>query len=232
MAELPQDQLPEGDPHGSAPPECELPKVVGELEVGDATSKPSQLEATRVETLFVQHTDELRRFLRGVLRNVDAAEDALQNTFAKVIEHGHTARDASIRAWLFRVAMNEALLIRRRQQVDQKALERRATGRRATGRQATGRQATERASGSSQASVESRASHESPESGLIHLETVRQVRDALQKLPEEQRRVVTMRMHEEKTFAAIAAELEVPLGTVLSRMQAALKKLKQTLDGV
>ena len=40
-----------------------------------------------------------------------------------------------------------------------------------------------------------------------------------------------MRMHEEKTFATIADELGVPLGTVLSRMQAALKKLRQRLDG-
>lgn len=226
MAELPHDKLPhsvppdsdrpDSDRPDSDPPDCELPKVVGETEIGETTGQPGRLEAARVRALYVQHADELRRFLRGVLRNVDAAEDALQNTFAKAIEHGHTARDASLRAWLFRVAMNEALLVRRRQQIDQKALELRAT---------------EKSSGTSQGSVENRASHESPESGLIHLETVRQVRDALQKLPEEQRRVVTMRMHEEKTFAAIAAELGIPLGTVLSRMQAALKKLRQVLDG-
>lgn len=215
VAELPQDKLPH-ESYPPAPPESELPKVVGESESDCVAARPIRLDTTRVESLLVQHAGELRRFLRGVLRNVDAAEDALQNTFAKAIEHGHTARDASLRAWLFRVAMNEAMVVRRRQQIDQKALERRAT---------------EQSSGTSQGSVENRASHESPESGLIHLETVRQVRDALLMLPEEQRRVVAMRMHEEKTFAAIAAELSVPLGTVLSRMQAALKKLKQTLDG-
>jgi len=56
------------------------------------------------------------------------------------------------------------------------------------------------------------------------------VRDALQSLPEEQRRIVKMRIYEEKTFAAIAAELDLPLGTVLGRMRSARQRLAQKLQ--
>ncbi|MCA9247413.1 MAG: hypothetical protein KDA42_09870, partial [Planctomycetales bacterium] len=48
-------------------------------------------------------------------------------------------------------------------------------------------------------------------------------------LPSEQREVVRMRIYEEKKFAEIAAELELPLGTVLTRMRLALKKLEAAL---
>jgi DNA-directed RNA polymerase specialized sigma24 family protein len=48
-------------------------------------------------------------------------------------------------------------------------------------------------------------------------------------LPPEQRQVVQMRMYEQKKFITISQELGLPLGTVLTRMQAALKKLRGKL---
>jgi DNA-directed RNA polymerase specialized sigma24 family protein len=39
-----------------------------------------------------------------------------------------------------------------------------------------------------------------------------------------------MRIYEQKKFATIAEELGLPLGTVLTRMQSALKKLRQRLS--
>ena len=48
-------------------------------------------------------------------------------------------------------------------------------------------------------------------------------------LPVEQQIVVRMRIDEGKTFAIIASELNVPLGTVLTRMRLAIKKLQAQL---
>ena len=56
---------------------------------------------------------------------------------------------------------------------------------------------------------------------LLRLESVQSVREALEELPPEQRQVVRMRIYEEKTFATIAKELKIPLGTALGRMRAA-----------
>ena len=66
---------------------------------------------------------------------------------------------------------------------------------------------------------------------LVREETVRAVRAAMVELPVEQRQVVAMRIYEEKTFAEIAEQLDIPLGTALGRMRLALKKLRQRLDG-
>jgi RNA polymerase sigma-70 factor (ECF subfamily) len=67
------------------------------------------------------------------------------------------------------------------------------------------------------------------EEPLLRLEAVQSVRDALEHLPPEQRQVVRMRIYEEKTFAVIAKELKIPLGTALGRMRAALIKLRARL---
>ena len=55
------------------------------------------------------------------------------------------------------------------------------------------------------------------------------VRKALGELPPEQSKVVWARMYEDKTFAQIAEESGLPLGTVLTRMRLALGKLRRTL---
>ncbi|HWA98350.1 MAG TPA: RNA polymerase sigma factor, partial [Pirellulales bacterium] len=157
-----------------------------------------------VAALFVKHADELRNFLIGVLRNRDQADDVLQVAFAKLVEVGHTAREESVKGWLFRVAYNEAIVVRRRQ-----AIHRRATD--------------------TLAETENR-SPLPPDVPLLRRETVEQVRAAIEQLPAEQRQVVRMRMYDQKKFIQISAELKLPLGTVLTRMQLALKKLRKALD--
>jgi RNA polymerase sigma-70 factor (ECF subfamily) len=163
-----------------------------------------RIDRSVVEGLYAEHAAELRAFLLGVLRNVDLASDAVQATFAKAVEMGHTAREESRKAWLFRVALNEALVIRRRHGVEERAIDRLGW-------------------------IQPR-SGEGPDEALVRRETVERVREALAGLPAEQRRVVEMRIYDEKTFAVIARELGLPLGTVLSRMQLALKKLRSMLE--
>jgi RNA polymerase sigma factor (sigma-70 family) len=168
-----------------------------------------RLDLAQLAALYVEHSLELRRFLRGVLRNEELADDALQSAFAKAIEVGHTASPATFKGWLFRVAMNEALAVRRRQKLHQKMIERSAAEERLPKR---------------------RVERDSPAGGLIHLEKIETVRRAIGRLSAEQRQVVQMRIDQDKTFATIADELKLPLGTVLSRMQAALKRLRSELD--
>lgn len=162
------------------------------------------LDPAVVAALYVEHADELRRFLVGVLRDADLAHEAAQCAFAKAVEVGHTAREASFKGWLFRVAFNEALAIKRRQAIKGKVMRRLAW-------------------------VSPQAGP-APDEQLSRYETVDKVRAAMELLPAEQKQVVRMRIYEEKTFAVISSELGVPLGTVLSRMQLALRKLRARLD--
>lgn len=164
-----------------------------------------KIDSALVSALYEEHSQELRRFLFGVLRDHDLATDALQNAFSKMIEVGHTARQETLKGWLFRVAYHEALALRRRQGVDSKAMRKIASA--------------------------GPAPSESPDEALCRSEAIDRVRDALEQLPAEQRQVVRMRMYQQQTFAAIAAELGLPLGTVLTRMKLAVDKLRLKLAG-
>lgn len=163
-----------------------------------------KLDAETIAALYEEFGERLRRFLIGVLRDADLAADVLQTTFVKAAQQGHTSRSDSRKAWLFRVAYNEAMLVRRRQGIGDRILRKVAW--------------TE--------TTHSSAAHEP----VVKEETVKAVREAIKQLPREQQQILKMRIYEEKTFAVIAEELDIPLGTALSRMRAATTKLKEWLN--
>ncbi len=74
-------------------------------------------------TLFQEHSLPLRGMLWGLLRNRDAVEDVLQTTFAKALESVGEVREASWKSWLFQVAYNEAMLVKRKEGVQQRAFQ-------------------------------------------------------------------------------------------------------------
>lgn len=167
-------------------------------------SDEGKIDSAVVAALLREHEDELRRFLTGVLRDSQLAGDAMQAALTKLVELGHTTEEETRKAWLFRVAFNEAMLLKRKEATGNRVLERVAW---------------------TQSNEAAR-----PEERLIRSETVEGVREALQQLPAEQAQIVRMRIYEEKTFAAIAEELKIPLGTALGRMRSAMKKLRSKLD--
>jgi RNA polymerase sigma-70 factor (ECF subfamily) len=169
-----------------------------------AANGQATIDRADVAVLFARYGAELRRFVLGVVRDPELTGDVLQATFARAIERGHTARTETIKGWLFQVAFREALTARRRLRTREEACRRLA---------ALGFVRGER-----------------PEDGLIRKETVAAVRRALGELPAEQSKVVWARMYEDKTFAQIAEESGLPLGTVLTRMRLALEKLRRTLN--
>jgi RNA polymerase sigma factor (sigma-70 family) len=164
----------------------------------------SKLDTAVVAALFADHEEEMRAFLLGVLRDRQAASDALQTTFAKLTERGHEVRQESRKAWLFRVAFHEAMLLKRKQATSDRVLRKAAWTR-----------------------PEADASADET---LIRAEDAERVRAALDELPGDQRQVVRMKIYEEKTFAVIAAELNIPLGTALARMRSGLEKLRRKLE--
>lgn len=166
-----------------------------------------------VAALYRDLGPELRAFLTGVLRDRELAEECLQNVFRKTLEQLQGVRD-NVRGWLFRVAFHEAMLVRRKLGRERDVLR--------SSVWEPGRQAGSTSGGQ----------HRPAEAALVQSETVALVRDALAELPLEQQQVVRMRIYEDKTFAVIAAELNLPLGTVLTRMRLATEKLERKLQRV
>ena len=132
----------------------------------------------------------------------------MQATFSKALEFGNVARPETVKGWLFRVAFHEAMEQRRRRNADQKARRRLAD----------------------LGLVRKSGDEPRPDGSLVLGETVDSVRRALGDLPQAQRDVVVARVYDDKTFAEIARDQRLPLGTVLTRMRLALKKLRDALE--
>lgn len=168
------------------------------------SGSPERVPPGEVRKWHDQWAGELRAFLWGMTRNNELADDLLQATFTRALESGHTASGETVRGWLFRVAYNEVLQWRRR------------TGVRQRGQEAVAMRSAP-------------ASSRPPWAGMLEQEQITSVRTALASLPPDQRRVVEQRIYGEKTFAEIAADAGLPLGTVLTRMRLALEKLSRAL---
>ena len=69
-----------------------------------------------------------------------------------------------------------------------------------------------------------------PDAQLAAADGEARVRAALAQLSDEQMRVVRMSFFEELAHAEIAGALQIPLGTVKSRLRLAMKRLRGLLD--
>jgi RNA polymerase sigma factor (sigma-70 family) len=164
-----------------------------------------RLPAERIAELYERWSPDVRRFLWALTRDAELADELAQVTFSRLVESGHGVREGAERAWLFRVAHNEAMQWRRRNGVHARGLKKVAEA------------------------SSLREQLEEPWQRLICDEDAIRVRRALAELPADQRHVVEQRIDAERTFADIARELRKPIGTVLTRMRLALAKLERAL---
>ncbi|HEY6640985.1 RNA polymerase sigma factor [Povalibacter sp.] len=66
------------------------------------------------EALMRRYNRRLFRVARSVLRDAAAAEDAVQECYVQAFTHLHRYRPGAFGAWLTRIALNEALMMKRR----------------------------------------------------------------------------------------------------------------------
>lgn len=158
--------------------------------------------AAEIAELFALHAVKLRAFARGILKNADLADEVVQTAFVKLAERGHEIQADSAKAWLYRVVFNDAITVRRRGKVEAKTKQ----------------------------IMRAEQSVHSTDETVISRDMIRLITAELERIPAEQQEIVRKRIYEGKTFAVIAEELDLPLGTVLTRMRLALKKLKQRLQ--
>jgi len=165
-------------------------------------------QRSEVESACVQLENDLTAFLLGILHNRHLAEDARQRTVIRAIEAASSARIRTIRGCLFRIALNEARAILRE-------------GRRAAQQMAFFVE-TDNLQSCGPKTQES-FDHQS----LVCEEVLVVLRESLGQLPDEHREVIRRRVYLEMTFAEIAAEMNVPLGTVLTWMRRGVMKLRE-----
>ena len=171
-------------------------------------------DGTSMEVLVRRYERELYGYLRRYLGDADLAADVFQNTFVQVfVKIDQYQPGRAVRPWLYAIATNQAIdaLRRRARRKDTRA----DTG--GDGDPADGRVRT-------LSDVLPDPSLGPGEAAELTEERAR-VRTAVGRLPEGLRQVVLLAYFQNLKYQEIADALDIPLGTVKSRLHAAMHKL-------
>lgn len=182
---------------------------------------------------FRHHAPGLGAALRVRLVNEADVEDCLNRVLEKLWSHGGSVAPAARRAWLFVVARNEAAAVYRR--AARQSPVHKARGSRSD--VVDGEVRVGEGAGRHRTAWEDGAAWEdlidgrpAPGDELLRREESERLRMAAESLPRDQYEVVRCRFFEGLTFQQIADRFGIPLGTALSRAQAAILRLKRELD--
>lgn len=155
---------------------------------------------TALTAIFQRYEVPLYQFLFGILRDHHLAEDALQETLVRALEHLEGVDDHHLRGWLFTVAYHQAMLTKRRRKMHFCSMD--------------------------EQGPEASAVGPDPLSLAEMQDDAVRLRQLLDQLPPHQREVIRQRVYEGKRFREIAAALGCPLNTALARMHEGLKRLR------
>jgi RNA polymerase sigma-70 factor (ECF subfamily) len=165
--------------------------------------------------LVRRYERELYGYLRRYLGNADLAEDVFQNTFLQVyLKIGQYQPGRPVRPWLYTIATHQAVDALRRSG-RRPALSLEQAGEPGVGGEANGLAAA----------LEGR--DPSPFEAAAEAERRDLVRAAVERLPDFLRQVLLLAYFQGLKYREIADVLDIPVGTVKSRLHAALVKLQE-----
>ncbi|MBN1306060.1 MAG: sigma-70 family RNA polymerase sigma factor [Anaerolineales bacterium] len=130
----------------------------------------------------------------------DAAQEAFIQAWLKITAY---QPKASLKSWIYRIAINAAIDVLRHES-------------RITSREINDLQLRESGPG--------------PEGSALNSEQTDLIQAAVLSLPEASRAVLVLREYQDLSYQEIAAALDIPLGTVMSRLSYARKLLRERLE--
>ena len=169
-----------------------------------------KLSRSEFEQMALEHVDMLYRIARRLTRDETVAEDLVQETYLRALRsyEGFDLKEYGIRPWLLRIMHNlhhSRFKREKRQPVaveDEQLLQAAASGDGAM-----------------------------PATGAALWEGMdEQLVKAMESLPEEYQTVLVLWAIDELSYKEIAEAVDVPLGTVMSRLFRARQKLSEQLQ--
>jgi len=150
------------------------------------------------------HAQAVRNVVYRMCGDLQIAEEASQDAFIQAWLHLSSYRpQTSFRNWLYRIAVNGATdILRKEKHILPNAIE-------------------------DLALTDSRPG---PEALLSQTERTALIQKAILSLPDASRAVLVLREYEEMSYHEIADTLDIPIGTVMSRLNYARKILKEKLE--
>jgi len=158
----------------------------------------------------LSHLDSLYGAALRLTRDADAAQDLVQETFLKAFRSRQRFEPGTnLKAWLFTILHNTwRNVIRDR-----------------------GRSLVDVDSEAVEQAADLTAAADSPEQALVRRSMHQGLREALDALPVQFREAVWLRDVEEFSYAEMARMLDVPIGTVMSRISRGRRMLHDRLAG-
>jgi RNA polymerase sigma factor (sigma-70 family) len=145
----------------------------------------------------------LRRYARALVRNDATADDLVQDCLERAVSRWHQRREGDPRPWLFTILHNLAVNQFRQAKT--------------RGQHVTIEETSENDLG--QDAVQERK--------LMYQDVL----NRLARLPEDQRAVLLLIAVEDLSYADAAKVLDIPVGTVMSRLSRARERLQQEIEG-
>lgn len=171
----------------------------------EAPPSPASPVLGSLADAFALYQSELLGTLYYLVGNLDDARDALQDAFIKCWRNQDKLHEVqNLKAWIFCVALNAGRDVR------ETAWRRRRQGLPEDEMQLTSRE-------------------QPPDVILENDERMALLRDALRALRPEEQEIFLLRQNGNLTYEEIAKELNIPPGTVKTRMRLALNHLRQVL---
>jgi len=161
------------------------------------------------EAIVAKYSDRIYTAVFRIVGNAAEAEEIVQECFLRAWRSlNGFQREAGIYTWLYRIAVNAAF--------DQAKKSRR-------------RRALPLEGGHDELAEQLPESTPAPSQGLERAELLRTVRDGIGALPEHYRAILVLREYEDMSYEELAELLQIPLGTVESRLFRARAKLREWL---
>jgi len=164
-------------------------------------------DATAFEVVYDRHADAAFSLAYRMCAQRPLAEDVVQEAFLSLWRSRarYDRQRGSVRTWVLGIVHNRAI----------DALRRRST--------------RDRGLVHDEGIAERLVAPERTDAEFARREEAREIRDALEQLPDEQSRVIELAYFGGMTQTQIASMLDTPLGTIKGRMRLGLAKMRMTL---
>ena len=174
-------------------------------------------ELAEFEAIALVHLDDLYATALRYAKNDKDAEDLVQETFLKAFTNFHRyEKGTNCRAWLFTILTNTFINKFRRKKKEREILNADDL-----------RPIEDNFFNKDKAEI-----RQNPEKGLVHKTFSTGLKDALADLPDEFRTVVVLADLNDFSYKEIAHILDVPVGTVMSRLFRGRKLMRRHLVDV
>jgi RNA polymerase sigma-70 factor (ECF subfamily) len=179
--------------------------IVFEVSETELIFKAREGDRNAFNELVRIHAQGVMNVIYRMCGDAQIAEDAAQETFIRAWSHlGSFRVDSSLRNWLYRIALNTATdMLRKEKHILPNDMD----------------------------DFSFADPQPGPEGTYLREERTALVQAAIQSLPDASRAALVLKEYEGLSYREIADALDIPIGTVMSRLNYARKMLKEKLEG-